>query len=160
MWVCDKMWNTYQWCHQFVLERRTTVSTVLRPLSWSYVCCSRFEVCWPRHWFPYMGISQSSEYQMSLPSSDYCMPTLSPDYPKTQLALNTSHADKIALCRYSKLTWLKKSNIIAVNRMLVGFFSSLGLAPKGMRDVHEMLVNVAQSLSAGGETGVSLRPPL
>lgn len=56
-------------------------------------------------------------------------------------------------CRYSKLSWLKKANIIAINSALVRIFTFLRIAPAGIQDVHDMLVNVAQSLIAGGETG-------
>jgi 24-methylenesterol C-methyltransferase len=41
-----------------------------------------------------------------------------------------------------------------VNHAVVSFFDFLGLTPKGMKQVHHMLVMVAKSLIAGGETGV------
>lgn len=40
------------------------------------------------------------------------------------------------------------------NHYLVSTLDFFGLAPKGLKDVHNMLVNVAFSLVAGGETGV------
>ena len=55
--------------------------------------------------------------------------------------------------RYSKLAWLKKAHVIAINSFLVNLVTTLRIAPAGMRDVHDMLVNVANSLIAGGETG-------
>ena len=58
------------------------------------------------------------------------------------------------LCRYSKLSWLKRANIIAFNSALVKIFTFLRIAPSGIKDVHDMLVNVAQSLISGGETGL------
>ena len=57
------------------------------------------------------------------------------------------------MCRYSKLAWLKKANIIAFNSALVRVFTFLRLAPAGIKDVHDMLVKVATSLIRGGETG-------
>ena len=58
-----------------------------------------------------------------------------------------------AVCRYSKLAWLKKANIIAFNSALVSIFTFLRIAPAGIKDVHDMLVKVATSLIRGGETG-------
>lgn len=57
-------------------------------------------------------------------------------------------------CRYQRLEWLQKSSIIRINSAAVWLFSRLGLAPRGMEDVHTMLVKVATSLVAGGRTGV------
>lgn len=59
----------------------------------------------------------------------------------------------IFVCRYSKLAWLKKANIIAFNSALVRVFTFLRIAPAGIKDVHDMLVKVATSLIRGGETG-------
>lgn len=39
-----------------------------------------------------------------------------------------------------------------INHAVVCFFSALGMAPRGMREVHAMLVCVARSLVAGGKT--------
>lgn len=41
-----------------------------------------------------------------------------------------------------------------INHALVSTVDFIGIAPKGLKDVHEMLVNVAKSLIRGGETGV------
>lgn len=41
-----------------------------------------------------------------------------------------------------------------VNASLVNFFSGIGLAPKGLKAVHDMLMLVAVSLVKGGETGI------
>lgn len=60
---------------------------------------------------------------------------------------------RIGHCRYTKLAWLKKAKIIAFNSALVRIFTILRIAPAGIQDVHDMLVKVAQSLVAGGETG-------
>ncbi|KAL3156964.1 hypothetical protein ABBQ38_001222 [Trebouxia sp. C0009 RCD-2024] len=43
---------------------------------------------------------------------------------------------------------------ISFNRAMVNFFAALHLCPKGVKDVHDMLINVATSLVAGGETGI------
>ena len=59
----------------------------------------------------------------------------------------------LSFCRYSKLAWLKKANIIAFNSALVRVFTFLKIAPTGIKDVHDMLVKVATSLIRGGETG-------
>ncbi|GFR46821.1 hypothetical protein Agub_g8457 [Astrephomene gubernaculifera] len=40
------------------------------------------------------------------------------------------------------------------NHMLVSAVDAVGLAPKGLKEVHHMLVEVAKSLIQGGETGV------
>eukprot|EP00897_Mesotaenium_endlicherianum_P005062 jgi/Mesen1/4584/ME000232S03838 len=40
------------------------------------------------------------------------------------------------------------------NHIMVSIVSAIGIAPKGLLEVHNMLVNVAISLSQGGETGV------
>ncbi|KAG2484242.1 hypothetical protein HYH03_016976 [Edaphochlamys debaryana] len=42
----------------------------------------------------------------------------------------------------------------AINHAMVSTVDAIGLAPKGLKDVHHMLVEVAKSLIAGGETGV------
>jgi 24-methylenesterol C-methyltransferase len=41
-----------------------------------------------------------------------------------------------------------------VSHVVVSTLDTLWLAPKGLRDVHNMLRNVARSLVAGGQTGV------
>jgi len=41
-----------------------------------------------------------------------------------------------------------------VNHAIVTVMDFIGLAPKGMKQVHKMLVDVARSLVAGGENGV------
>ena len=41
-----------------------------------------------------------------------------------------------------------------MNRVLVNIVSALHIAPYGMKDVHDMLVEVSLSLVQGGETGV------
>ncbi len=41
-----------------------------------------------------------------------------------------------------------------VSHVVVSTLDALWLAPKGLRDVHNMLRNVARSLVAGGRTGV------
>lgn len=41
-----------------------------------------------------------------------------------------------------------------LTHVVVGVLDSLWLAPKGLKDVHNMLRNVARSLVAGGQTGV------
>jgi len=52
------------------------------------------------------------------------------------------------------LKWLRDSHLISVNRTLVTIVSALHIAPRGMYDVHEMLVKVSLSLVQGGESGV------
>ena len=49
-------------------------------------------------------------------------------------------------CRYGRLKWLRDSNLITVNKVLVRLVSVLRLAPAGMQEVHDMLVNVSLSL--------------
>eukprot|EP00884_Botryococcus_braunii_P008921 jgi/Botrbrau1/1802/Bobra.146_1s0001.1 len=56
--------------------------------------------------------------------------------------------------RYERLSFLRKGYIIRFNKFLVDTSTALGLAPKGMKEVHDMLVNVASSLIAGGESGI------
>eukprot|EP00197_Chlamydomonas_leiostraca_P006353 CAMPEP_0202865196 /NCGR_PEP_ID=MMETSP1391-20130828/5325_1 /ASSEMBLY_ACC=CAM_ASM_000867 /TAXON_ID=1034604 /ORGANISM="Chlamydomonas leiostraca, Strain SAG 11-49" /LENGTH=380 /DNA_ID=CAMNT_0049545001 /DNA_START=23 /DNA_END=1165 /DNA_ORIENTATION=+ len=51
--------------------------------------------------------------------------------------------------RLGTLTWMHH-----LNHAIVSFFDFLRLTPKGMKEVHHMLVMVAKSLIAGGETGV------
>mmetsp|Transcript_34893 Transcript_34893/g.77555 ORF Transcript_34893/g.77555 Transcript_34893/m.77555 type:complete len:388 (-) Transcript_34893:1059-2222(-) len=51
--------------------------------------------------------------------------------------------------RLKKYQWMHHSNHAIVSTM-----DFLGLAPKGLKAVHKMLVDVAKSLVAGGETGV------
>ena len=59
------------------------------------------------------------------------------------------------LClRYGRLKMLRDSGFIGINRAMVGIMSALRIAPRGLREVHEMLVNVSLSLVHGGETGV------
>jgi hypothetical protein len=41
-----------------------------------------------------------------------------------------------------------------VSHVVVSTLDALWLAPKGLKDVHNMLRNVARSLVAGGKTGV------
>mmetsp|Transcript_12304 Transcript_12304/g.39001 ORF Transcript_12304/g.39001 Transcript_12304/m.39001 type:complete len:370 (+) Transcript_12304:168-1277(+) len=41
-----------------------------------------------------------------------------------------------------------------LNSAAVNFSTFIGIAPKGTKEVHDMLVNVAVSLSEGGETGI------
>ncbi len=41
-----------------------------------------------------------------------------------------------------------------VNHVIVSTLDFLRLAPRGMTEVHHMLVTVAQSLIAGGQTGI------
>lgn len=41
-----------------------------------------------------------------------------------------------------------------INHVLVSTLSAIGLAPKGVKEVHKMLVDVAHSLVRGGETGI------
>jgi 24-methylenesterol C-methyltransferase len=41
-----------------------------------------------------------------------------------------------------------------VSHVVVSTLDALWLAPKGLKDVHNMLRNVARSLVAGGQTGV------
>lgn len=48
--------------------------------------------------------------------------------------------------RYGRLKWLRDSNLITVNSLLVRVVSFLRIAPRGMREVHDMLVNVSLSL--------------
>lgn len=58
----------------------------------------------------------------------------------------------VALCRYDRLgkfTWVHN-----INHAIVSFFDFLRLTPSGMKAVHYMLVLVAKSLVAGGETGI------
>ena len=62
--------------------------------------------------------------------------------------------DPAVLRRYGRLKWLRDSGLIGVNRTLVNIVSFLRIAPNGLRDVHEMLVNVSLSLVQGGESGV------
>mmetsp|Transcript_21268 Transcript_21268/g.36218 ORF Transcript_21268/g.36218 Transcript_21268/m.36218 type:complete len:389 (+) Transcript_21268:36-1202(+) len=50
--------------------------------------------------------------------------------------------------RLSTLTWMHN-----VNHAIVSFFDFIRMTPKGMKDVHLMLVRVARSLIRGGETG-------
>ena len=50
------------------------------------------------------------------------------------------------LHRYGRLKWLRDSNLITVNKALVRLVSLLRLAPPGMQQVHDMLVNVSLSL--------------
>jgi 24-methylenesterol C-methyltransferase len=57
-------------------------------------------------------------------------------------------------CRYGRLKWLQDSHLITLNRFLVTMVSALHIAPHGMKDVHEMLVEVSLSLVKGGESGV------
>lgn len=55
-------------------------------------------------------------------------------------------------CRYDRLRmgrWMHH-----FNHCLVSTLDFFGMAPKGLKEVHNMLVNVATSLVAGGETGV------
>jgi 24-methylenesterol C-methyltransferase len=40
------------------------------------------------------------------------------------------------------------------NQAMVNGMSAIGLCPKGVKEVHDMLINVATSLEAGGETGI------
>ena len=41
-----------------------------------------------------------------------------------------------------------------MNHAIVSFMDLIFLAPKGLKEVHHMLVDVARSLVEGGETGV------
>jgi 24-methylenesterol C-methyltransferase len=43
---------------------------------------------------------------------------------------------------------------LQVSHVVVTALDTLFLAPKGLKDVHNMLRNVARSLVAGGKTGV------
>jgi 24-methylenesterol C-methyltransferase len=43
---------------------------------------------------------------------------------------------------------------LQVSHVVVSTLDALFLAPKGLKDVHNMLRNVARSLVAGGQTGV------
>ena len=43
---------------------------------------------------------------------------------------------------------------IWINQGIVNTVHALGLMPRGMKEVHDMLMYVAKSLVAGGETGV------
>ncbi len=51
--------------------------------------------------------------------------------------------------RLGNLTWTHH-----VNHAVVSFMDFFGITPKGMKEVHLMLVLVAKSLIAGGKTGV------
>ncbi|GFH20994.1 methyltransferase [Haematococcus lacustris] len=50
--------------------------------------------------------------------------------------------------RLGNLTWMHH-----VNHAVVSFFDFLGMTPRGMKDVHNMLVMVAKSLIKGGQSG-------
>jgi hypothetical protein len=56
-----------------------------------------------------------------------------------------------SLIMYRKVN---KTYLQQINHAIVSTLTFLGLAPKGVMEVHEMLVNVAHSLVAGGETGI------
>lgn len=43
---------------------------------------------------------------------------------------------------------------ISFNRAIVNFMSAIRLCPAGVKDVHDMLIKVATSLCAGGESGI------
>ena len=55
-------------------------------------------------------------------------------------------------CRYNRLKFSRFQHHI--NHAIVTVVCALGLAPKGVKDVHKMLIDVAHSLVEGGETGV------
>jgi 24-methylenesterol C-methyltransferase len=54
-------------------------------------------------------------------------------------------------CRYGRLKYSRYQHHI--NQAIVNLLTLLHIAPKGVKDVHEMLVKVADSLIRGGETG-------
>lgn len=63
-----------------------------------------------------------------------------------------SCATAAATCRYDRLRigkWMHH-----VNHGIVSTLDTIGIAPKGLKEVHHMLVSVARSLIAGGETGI------
>jgi 24-methylenesterol C-methyltransferase len=43
--------------------------------------------------------------------------------------------------------------VLQVSHVMVSALDAVWLAPKGLKQVHNMLVNVATSLVAGGQTG-------
>ena len=57
------------------------------------------------------------------------------------------------MCRYGRLDRLVSSGVIRLNQALVWVVSRLHIAPRGLEDVHNMLVKVAVSLTDGGRSG-------
>jgi len=67
-------------------------------------------------------------------------------------SLDLATASKVATgweTRLQELAWQNE-----VSHVVVSTLDALWLAPKGLKDVHNMLRNVARSLVAGGSTGV------
>ncbi|KAK9827679.1 hypothetical protein WJX81_007793 [Elliptochloris bilobata] len=69
-------------------------------------------------------------------------------------SIDIATASPVSSPWYGRLKWLRDSNLITVNKVLVRLVSLLRLAPAGMQEVHDMLVNVSLSLVQGGESGV------
>lgn len=71
---------------------------------------------------------------------------------KLVTSLDLATASKVAGGWYGRLEELAWQN--EVSHVVVSSLDALFLAPKGLKDVHNMLRNVARSLVAGGQTGV------
>ncbi|KXZ48131.1 hypothetical protein GPECTOR_30g227 [Gonium pectorale] len=68
------------------------------------------------------------------------------------MSLDLATASVVAGPWYERLRMGKYTH--AINHAMVSAVDAVGLAPKGLKDVHHMLVEVARSLIQGGETGV------
>ena len=80
------------------------------------------------------------------------MPLLIHSWPDHRLGFDQLLS--VQTCRYGRLDILIRSGMIRFNSALVWLVSRLHLAPKGLEEVHTMLVKVATSLTDGGRTGV------
>ncbi|GLI58783.1 hypothetical protein VaNZ11_000539 [Volvox africanus] len=68
------------------------------------------------------------------------------------MSFDLANASVVAGPWYERLRMGKYTH--AINHGIVSTVDALGLAPKGLKEVHHMLVEVAKSLIQGGETGV------
>ncbi|PNH06504.1 24-methylenesterol C-methyltransferase 2 [Tetrabaena socialis] len=68
------------------------------------------------------------------------------------MSLDLATASVVSGTWYERLRMGKYTH--AMNQAMVSTVDAIGLAPKGLKDVHHMLVEVAKSLIQGGETGV------
>jgi 24-methylenesterol C-methyltransferase len=54
--------------------------------------------------------------------------------------------------RYMRLWLVRKT--VWINKAIVDTLNLIGVLPRGMKEVHDMLVFVSKSLVEGGQTGV------